>query len=68
MNYVYYEHDIVEKLGVALAGWPLGGFICNLGALTSNDALVLRNALANKMCKWIRLTVQQLEDWKASNM
>ena len=53
---------------MALAGWPLGGSICNLGALTSNDALVLRNALANKMYKWIRLTVQQLEDWKASNM
>jgi len=68
MNYVHYEHDIVEKLGVALAGWPLDGSICNPGALISDDALVLRNALANKTCKWIRLTAQQLEDQKASNM
>ncbi len=68
MNYVHYEHDIIEKLGVVLAGWPLGSSICNPGALISDNALVLRNALANKMCKWIRLTAQQLEDQKASNM
>ena len=68
MNYVHYESHVIEKLGVVLAGWPLGGSICNPGTLTSDDALVLRNALANKTCKWVRLTVQQLEDRKASNM
>ena len=44
MNYVHYEHDIVEKLGVALAGWPLGGSICNLGALTSDVTAALLEA------------------------
>ncbi len=68
MNYVHYESHVIEKLGVVLAGWPLGGSICNPGTLTSDDTLVLRNALANKTCKWVRLTVQQLEDRKASNM
>ena len=68
MNYVHYERQIVEKMGVALAGWPLGGRICNPGVLPSDDALVLRNALANKTCKWVRLTAQHLEDRKASNM
>ena len=68
MNYVHYERQIVEKLGVALAGWPLGGRVCNPGTLSSDDALILRNALAKKTCKWIRLTAQQLEDQKASNM
>ncbi len=53
---------------IALTGWPLGSSICNPGTLTSDDALVLRNTLANKTCKWVRLTAQQLEDWKASNM
>jgi hypothetical protein len=67
MDYVHYEHLIIVKLGVALAGWPLVGHICNPRALTSDDALVLKNALANKTCKWVRLTVQQLKDRKASN-
>jgi len=67
MNYIHYEHLIIERLGVALAGWPLGGRICNPGALTSSDAYVLRNALADKTYKWVRLTTQQLEDRKASN-
>jgi len=67
MNYIHYEHLIIERLGVALAGWPLGSCICNPGALTSSDAYVLKNALANKTCKWVRLTAQQLEDRKTSN-
>lgn len=67
MNYVHYEHRIVEKLGVALAGWPLDGHICNPGVLTTDDALVLKNALANKTCKWVRLNAWQLKDRKANN-
>jgi len=67
MNYVHYEHLIIERLGVALAGWPLGSCICNPGALTSSNTYVLRNALADKTCKWVRLTAQQVEDQKASN-
>jgi hypothetical protein len=66
MNYTHYERQ-VEKLGVAIVGWPLGGRICNPGALTSDDALVLRSALADRTCKWVRLTAQQLEERKASN-
>lgn len=67
MNYVHYERQIVEKLGVALTGWPLGGRICNPGSLSSSDALILKDALANRKCKWVRLNTQQLDDRKASN-
>jgi hypothetical protein len=67
MNYIQYERQIVEKLGVVLVGWPLGGRICNPGALASGDALVLKEALTNKTCKWVKLTAQQLNERKASN-
>jgi hypothetical protein len=67
MNYVHYKCQIVEQLGMALVGWPLGGCICNPRTLPSDDALVLKNALANKTCRWVKLSVQQLADQKASN-
>src|SRR5712675_1628623 len=67
MNYVHYEKKIVESLGVALTNWPVHGLVRNPGELTRDDATVLRNALASRECKWIKLTSQQVEIRKASN-
>jgi hypothetical protein len=67
MNYVHYERKIVKLLGVALTGWPINGPVQNPGELTRDNAIILRNALAAKECKWIRLTTQQVAIQKASN-
>jgi 3-dehydroquinate dehydratase len=68
MNYANYEGKIVEKLGVALEGWPVHGQIRNPGELGYVDAILLRDALNSKECQWIRLNAQQLAARKASNV
>ncbi len=67
MEYVHYEDSIVEKMGVELVGWPFEGRICNPGTLKCEEAFALKNALANKQCKWVSLTKQQVADRKARN-
>jgi|SRR5216684_4137334 len=67
MEYIHYEDSIVEKLEVELVGLPLEGYICNPGTLKWEDAFALKNVLANKQCKWVSLTKQQVADRKASN-
>jgi hypothetical protein len=67
MNYENYERQIVERFGVVLIGWPLGGSICQPGKLPIDDATILRNALAREECKWVKLTHAQVIARKARN-
>jgi hypothetical protein len=67
MNYDHYEDKIVEALGVELVGWPLNGPICNPGKITTNEAIILHNALKSGECKWINLSLEQVGVRKASN-
>jgi hypothetical protein len=68
MNYSNYEREIVERLGVDLIGWPLHGSIRQPGKLSYEDAVILRNALAQKDCKWVKLTYEQVLARKNSNL
>jgi len=68
MNYDNYERQIVERLGVMLIGWPLHGSIRQPGGLLIEDAIILKNALHTKNCKWVILTHQEVMSWKASNL
>ena len=60
MNYAQYQCKIVRSLGVALDGWPLGGRVCNLGDIGSNEAAILNRALIHGMCKWVILEPEEL--------
>jgi hypothetical protein len=68
MNYENYECKIVEHLGVKLVGWPLHGRVCQPGTLSIEDAIILRKALADKSCKWVRLTDVQVMARKDDNL
>ncbi len=68
MNYMNYERKIVEKLGVALIGWPGNSEVENPGGLSPDKGLALRNALETKECRWIILTTEQQEAWKIKNV
>jgi len=67
MNYSHYEAKIVESLGVALVGWPLPSRVCNPGSLGSNDINTLMKALDRGVCKWIKLTPEEVTAWKIDN-
>lgn len=64
MNYLNYERSIVEKHAVALIGWPEELLpVRNPGCIGSREAVaLLRNALVDKDCRWIRLTNEQREN------
>ena len=63
MNYAQYEQKIVESFGVALDGWPFDGGVCNPGGLGCNDLETLRDALEHKVCKWTKLSSEELLVW-----
>jgi len=67
MNYANYERAIVEKYGVELTGWPIHGHIRNPGELSSNDNIILRDALDHGRCKWRRFTPAEALARKDSN-
>jgi len=67
MNYLNYEREVVEKYGVELTGWPVHGCIRNPGKLSSNDTIILLNALTADNCKWRRFTEAEGSDRKLSN-
>ena len=67
MNYSHYEDKIVESLGVALIGWPLPSRVCNPGSLSSNDLNTLMKALDWGVCKWIKLTSEEVSARKIDN-
>jgi len=67
MNYVNYKSKIVEKLGVALIGWPEDSKVENPGSIGLDEGLALRNALENKECRWTILTSKQQEAQKCRN-
>jgi len=60
MNYAHYEQKIVESFGVALDGWPFDGGVCNPGGLGCNDLETLRDALEHRVCKWTKLSSEEL--------
>ncbi|KIK15941.1 hypothetical protein PISMIDRAFT_114259, partial [Pisolithus microcarpus 441] len=62
MNYINYKKQIMEKLGVALHGWPIPGHVCNPSKLEK-----LLDALKEEKCKWVRLTPQELATRIADN-
>jgi hypothetical protein len=68
MNYENYERQIVECLGVELIGWPLHGSVQQPGKLSYEDAVILRNALVQKDCKWVKLTCEQVLSRKDNNL
>ncbi|KAG1837230.1 hypothetical protein DFJ58DRAFT_734500 [Suillus subalutaceus] len=66
MNYVNYEHNIVEHCGVALVGWPLPGPVCNPSKVGGRaevqkllDALQ-RDPHHTESCHWVVLTDEEL--------
>ncbi|KAG1859761.1 hypothetical protein F4604DRAFT_1684511 [Suillus subluteus] len=66
MNYVNYEHNIVEHCGVALVGWPLPGPVCNPSKAGGRaevqkllDALQ-REPHNRESCHWVVLTDEEL--------
>ena len=67
MNYDHYEDKVVEALGVELVGWPLDGPIRNPGKISTNEAIIVSNALKKGMCQWVILTSEQLDARRASN-
>ncbi len=67
MNYPHYEDKIVERLAVALDGWPLPGRVRNPGDLSSDDMKTLLKALTRGVCKWISLTPEEVSARKLSN-
>ncbi|KIK13499.1 hypothetical protein PISMIDRAFT_645506, partial [Pisolithus microcarpus 441] len=67
MNYINYEKQIVEKLGVALHGWPIPGRVCNPSKVKRTELEKLLDALKEEKCKWVRLTPQELATRIADN-
>ena len=68
INYKNYEHQIVERFGVALVHWPMPGNICQPGKLSVDNATILRDALARGTCTWVKLTNQEAVARKARNI
>ncbi|KIM54660.1 hypothetical protein SCLCIDRAFT_136438, partial [Scleroderma citrinum Foug A] len=64
MNYLNYEHSIVEKHGVALVGWPEELLpVQNPVYIGSREVVKpLWEALVSKTCHWIRLTNEQHQE------
>jgi len=60
MNYSHYKDKIVESFGVALDGWPIRGGVSNPGSLSCYDVDTLRDALAHRACKWVKLTPEEV--------
>ncbi|KIK10456.1 hypothetical protein PISMIDRAFT_124379, partial [Pisolithus microcarpus 441] len=67
MNYINYKKQIVEKLGVALHGWPIPGHVCNASKVKQTKLEKLLDALKEEKCKWVRLTPQELATRIADN-
>ena len=68
MNYINYERKIVERLGVALHGWPFKGRVCNpskVGGTAEVEKLL--SALKDEKCKWVKLTAEELTARIADN-
>ncbi|KAI6037372.1 hypothetical protein BKA83DRAFT_4513750 [Pisolithus microcarpus] len=67
MNYINYKKQIMEKLGVALHGWPIPGRVCNSSKVKQTKLEKLLDALKEEKCKWVRLTPQELATRIADN-
>ncbi|KAI6037351.1 hypothetical protein PISMIDRAFT_640677, partial [Pisolithus microcarpus 441] len=67
MNYINYKKQIMEKLGVALHGWPIPGRVCNPSKVKQTKLEKLLDALKEEKCKWVRLTPQELATRIADN-
>lgn len=63
MNYQNYETSIVEVYHVKLVGWPEGVPFGNPSTFPSNDLVrLLKQALEDGECKWIKLTERQQKE------
>jgi len=62
MNYNNYKHNIVERHGVALVGWPENLLpVWNPSSVSGQEVLQpLLDALLTQTCHWIWLTEVQL--------
>ncbi|KAI6131152.1 hypothetical protein EDD16DRAFT_1515315 [Pisolithus croceorrhizus] len=61
MNYTNYEHQIVERYGVMLTGWPFSGAVRNPSKIGGQaEVEKLLDALNSETCKWVRLTDEEL--------
>ncbi|KAI6016842.1 hypothetical protein BKA83DRAFT_4059515 [Pisolithus microcarpus] len=61
MNYTNYKHQIVERYGVMLTGWPFSGTVQNPSKIGGQaEVEKLLDALNSEACKWVRLTDEEL--------
>jgi hypothetical protein len=69
MNYCNYEGKIVEKYGVALAGWPIiMPQVCNPSKVGKRPLLEkLLDALESGDCHWVVLMDDQVEARRKEN-
>jgi hypothetical protein len=66
MNYINYEGKVVERLGVALVGWP---WITNPNKVGGHaEASKLLHTLRTKHCKWMILSDEELQERKKVNV
>ena len=68
MNYTNYELHIIKHYGAALIGWPVSGHVRNPSKIGGRQEVEkLLNALESEMCKWVKLTQEQLVAQAAQN-
>lgn len=58
-----YDDRIVMKYGVHLIGWPLEKLINPSNVHSINDLSIVEKALANGVCRWVRLTDEEFEQY-----
>jgi hypothetical protein len=62
MNYVNYEHSIIQRYKIKLVGWTYKDFVNPADINTVVDIRALRDALKTGACHWITLSTQELKD------
>ena len=68
MNYINYEHAIVERYSVALNNWPLPGTVKNPSKVGGRGQVqILLDALKSDKCKWITLTESEVAKRREEN-
>jgi hypothetical protein len=68
MEYIQFEHLLVEAHGVNIVGWSKDMLFTNPSKITCiRDLHILHATWSQSTCCWVRLTIEEQEAWKADN-
>ena len=65
MNYMNYDTQIIQKLGVKLVGWTFHRIVSPYEIYAIDDLRSLHDALVCGACFWMRLSKRELANHKA---